>query len=76
MQKCVPSVVLRSKSVLLARLSGPGADCGVCSQPAYKDMHLPAGQQICALCVGYLAALGASEGLGLRVRGTARGVLG
>lgn len=65
MQEHFSNFIPRSESVLLARLSGPEADGGVRSRPAWKGLCAPAGQQVPALRVGHPSALGASEGPGL-----------
>lgn len=57
--------VPRSKSVLLACLSGSETDSGVRTRPAGRGACLPAGRQLRVVCVGHLAALRAAEGPGL-----------
>ena len=43
-------------------LSGAETDGSVCARAAWSCIRPRAGQQICAVRVGYLAAFGASEG--------------
>ena len=69
-------LVLRPESVLPARVSGSEAHGGVRARAAGEGLGAPAGPQTRALRVGCPAAVGAAEGPGVRVEGTAWGGCG